>query len=268
MKLSVFYHHIVEAAEQTGLSIQDILSQCVQAGIQAVELDLYHFREETDHLKLLNDAGIKAACVNNHYAMQNGFNEEEARAHIRAAVACGAMRILVVPGYLSAEEGAALGRVIHDRKATFGFLENTPSAVLIAEALQRITEMASTQGVAVTVEDFDNAASPLSGLNSLLWYFEKVPELKCTFDTGNFITHNDDLHDAFASLKDRIDHVHVKDRGNGPVAIGDGKLPCGDILRLISENTNAEYMAIEHYGAPDQLRYILRSAEYIRDLSL
>lgn len=107
-----------------------------------------------------------------------------------------------------------------------------------------------------------------SGLNALLWYLEEVPGLKCTFDTGNFVTHNDDLYAAWAALKDYVTHVHVKDRGTGPVAIGDGNLPCSDILRIISEADTAQYMAIEHYGAPDQLNCILRSASYINSLAL
>ena len=268
MQLSVFYHHILEAAAQTGLPVEDVLSKCAQAGICAVEMDLYHFSESINHLQLLNSVGIKAACVNNHYAMEKEFNEAQAIAHIRSAVTCGAMKILVVPGYLSEEEGKALSAVIHDRKATAEFLRDCPAAVRIAEGLKRITEMAYAEGVAVTVEDFDNITSPLSGLNALLWYLEEVPGLKCTFDTGNFITHNDDLYAAWAALKEQVIHVHVKDRGNGPVAIGDGTLPCGDILRIISEANTAEYMAIEHYGAPDQLNYIFRSASYINSLSL
>lgn len=268
MKLSVFYHHILEAAEQTGVSVQEILTQCTQAGIRAVDMDLYHFNETVDHLQMLRAAGIKVACVNHHYSFEHGFDEVQANAHIRAAITCGAMKILVVPGYLSKEEGNALSKVIHDRNATAEFLETCPTAIRIAEGLRRITEMALSEGVAVTVEDFDNFASPLSGLNSLLWYLNKIPALKFTFDTGNFVTHDDDLYAAWSALKDRVIHVHVKDRANGPVAIGDGHLPCGDILRLISEEQPAEYTAIEHYGAPDQLRYILRSAAYIRSLSL
>ena len=268
MKLSVFYHHILEAANQTGYAVEDVLSKCAQAGIQAVEMDLYHFDESINHLQLLKDAGIKTACVNNHYAMEKEFNEAQAIAHIRSAVTSGAMKILVVPGYLSAEEGDALSAVIHDRKATAGFLRNCPTAVKIAEGLRRITELASKEGVSVTVEDFDNVSSPLSGLNALLWYLEEVPGLKCTFDTGNFVTHNDDLYAAWTALKNYVTHVHVKDRGTGPVAIGDGNLPCSDILRIISEADTAQYMAIEHYGAPDQLNCILRSASYINSLAL
>lgn len=268
MKLSVFYHHILKASEQTGLSVSDILAQCVRAGIEAVEMDLYHFNETIDHLQLLNSAGIKAACVNAFYSMEREFDEVQANTHIQAAITSGAKKILVVPGFLSEEEGAALSKVIHDRKATAAFLEKCPRALRIAEGLRRITEMASAKGISVTVEDFDNVTSPLSGLNSLLWYLEKVPELKCTFDTGNFITHGDDLYAAWDHLKEWVIHVHCKDRGNKPVAVGDGILPCGEIIRKISKEHPAEYAAIEHYGAPDQLHCMLQSAAYINSLSI
>ena len=266
MQLSVFYDHILNASKQTGKPLPSILEAVSAAGIQAVELDLHHFSEATDHLSLLKEAGLKLGCVNAFYEMEHGFDEGRAMEHIRCAVRCGADRILVVPGFLSEEEGRRMAEVIHDTEAIQTFLEETPSAVSIASGLHKIVQMAAVQGVTVTVEDFDNVTSPLSGLHSLLWYLDRVPGLSCTFDTGNFITHEDDLFEAWTLLRDRVDHVHCKDRGEGPVAIGDGHLPCGRILERIAADGYRGYVAIEHYGASDQLDTILRSAAYLTAL--
>lgn len=268
MRLSIFYDHVVKASQQSGKSIAEILSAISDSGIQAVELDLFHLDEPQEHLAYLKTAGIKVACVNAFYSMEKEFNEEQACAHIDAAIRCGADHILVVPGFLSEQEGACLGDVIHDKKETYSFLDRCPSAVRIAEGLARITEMAKSRGISVTIEDFDNTASPVSGLNSMLWYLDKIPDLKCTFDTGNFITHNDDLFEAWACLKERVIHVHCKDRGTGPVAIGGGTLPIARILNDISKDGYKGYTAIEHYGSSDQLGYMLRSAAYISSLGL
>ena len=264
MKISVFYDHILNASKQTGKPVEDILAAAAGAGVQAVELDLYNFSDTTDHLKLLSQAGIKAACVNAHYSMDRSFDAVQAQAHVDAALRAGADKILVVPGYLSEDEGAAL----HDKTATFSFLEACPAAVRIAEGLARIVGMGAAKGVTVTIEDFDNGSSPISGLNAMLWYLEKIPGLMCTFDTGNFITHSEDLFEAWEALKDRVVHVHCKDRGEGVVSFGGGQLPCSQILKKMKEDGYSGYGAIEHYGAADQLSCLLRSAGFIKGLKL
>ena len=186
--------------------------------------------------------------------------------HIDAALQAGTNTILVVPGYLSEEEGAALGKVIHDKAAPFTFLENCPAAVRIADGLAKIVEMGFQKGITVTIEDFDNTTSPLSGLNAMLWYLEKIPGLMCTFDTGNFVTHNDDLFEAWEALKDRVVHVHCKDRGEGVVSFGGGPLPCREIQKKMKEDGYDGYGAIEHYGAIDHLSAILQSTAFMKGL--
>ena len=266
MRISVFYDHILNASKQTGKPVEDILSEAAAAGIQAVELDLHNFTDTVDHLKLISDAAIKAACINAHYSMDRSFDAVQANAHIDAALQAGTNTILVVPGYLSEEEGSALGKVIHDKAATFTFLENCPAAVRIADGLAKIVEMGSQKGITVTIEDFDNTTSPLSGLNAMLWYLEKIPGLMCTFDTGNFVTHNDDLFEALEALKDRVVHVHCKDRGEGVVSFGGGHLPCREILKKMKEDGYDGYGAIEHYGAIDHLSAILQSTAFMKGL--
>lgn len=268
MKTSVFYDHILNASRQTGKPLREVIAESARAGIQAVELDLHNFTDTTDHLGLLADAGIATACVNGHYSMDRAFDTDQAQAHIDAALRSGTDKILVVPGYLSEEEGSALGKVIHDKGATFAFLEACPAAVRIREGLEKIVEMAADKGITVTIEDFDNTSSPLSGLNSMLWYLEKIPGLMCTFDTGNFVTHGDDLFEAWEVLKDRVVHVHCKDRGDGVVSFGGGHLPCSEILRKMKADGYEGYGAIEHYGATDHLSLILRSTAFMKGLDL
>ena len=263
MFISVFYHHVLIASEQTGKSIPEILGLIKDGGISGVEMDLYNFSDSIDHLALIRSAGFSPVCVNAHYSMETDFDETQAQAHIDAAISCGAKIILVVPGYLSEAEGESLGRVIHSKDETYAFLDACPTAVKIAESLRKITQMAAEKGITVTVEDFDNTASPLSGLYSLMWYLDKVPDLKCTFDTGNFITYNDDPFDAWNQLKDRVVHIHCKDRSDKPIAVGDGILPLTELLLMITDSGYDGALAIEHYGAVNQLECMQHSAAFL-----
>ncbi|MNP47575.1 Xylose isomerase-like TIM barrel [compost metagenome] len=133
------------------------------------------------------------------------------------------------------------------------------------------------------MEDFDDIRAPFSSSDELLWFMEQVPKLRCTFDTGNFIFRGENEMDAFGKLKDKIVHVHCKDRSldeenggtpkitaNGtqlfPSPVGYGCISIDEILhRLIRDGYN-DTVAIEHFDAIDQLSYMQRSAEWLRSI--
>lgn len=48
MKLSVFYDHILQAAEQTGRAIPDLLNEVSRAGIEAAEINMTYLREHEE----------------------------------------------------------------------------------------------------------------------------------------------------------------------------------------------------------------------------
>ena len=55
-------------------------------------------------------------------------------------------------------------------------------------------------------------------------------------------------------------------RGIKPVPVGDGYMPIAKLVQKLKDQGYQGYLAIEHFGAPDQLGYMLKSAEYLRDL--
>ena len=88
---------------------------------------------------------------------------------------------------------------------------------------------ARSKGIAPTIEDFDDSKSPIATARQMLWFAERIPELKITFDTGNFMFSGEDELTAFGLLKDRIAHVHCKDRtfsknSGEPKAAADGRI--------------------------------------------
>lgn len=78
---------------------------------------------------------------------------------------------------------------IQDYEKTAAFLSENEKALKMANGLKGITAMAKEQDILTVIEDFDNIDSPIACVNGMKWFLEQVPDLRVTFDTGNFIIH-------------------------------------------------------------------------------
>ena len=88
--------------------------------------------------------------------------------------------------------------------------------------------------------------------------------------------------EAFELLKDRIVHVHCKDRFTEekvgcemkmtvdgikmyPAAVGDGCIKMHEIVSALEKRGYDGIYTIEHFGAEDQLEYIKRSVGFFNN---
>lgn len=86
-----------------------------------------------------------------------------------------------------------------------------------------------------------------------------------SYDDGNFFYAGDDPMEAFAQFRDRIAHVHLKDRfkmadGASP-ALGVGIVPCRQILDQLVSTGYDGWFCIEGYGAKDMKEHLKISVE-------
>lgn len=281
MKISVFYDHILQAAEQTGKPLPALLREVRESGIEAVEMRLSCFLENEAVLGLLKEAGLSVSCLYEFYEMEKGLASPMEERHVLAAVQAGAERILVVPGFLAGQEAEARKACAGSEEETAAYMEQSGSVCHMSERLAEMTALGRKYGVTVTVEDFDDAASPLNGMYGIRWFLEKVPDLKFTLDMGNFAHAGEDVLAAAALLEPYIAHVHCKDRGEEPslqkqdginkgllpVAVGDGYIPIGMMVKELIKKGYNGYFAIEHFDAPNQEESILRSAAYLKRIA-
>jgi sugar phosphate isomerase/epimerase len=84
---------------------------------------------------------------------------EDLKLHIETAAGTGARKILVVPGFLSAEEADRLGDCT-DRKSVYTFMDGCPAVRSMCGALRDAVGYAGRFGIKVTLEDFDDLRSP------------------------------------------------------------------------------------------------------------
>ena len=263
MKLSVFYDHILQAAEQTGKSLPELLLEAKNAGIDAVEINMTYLNEHEETYALLKAAQLAVSCVYEFYAMDSRDETERARRHVATAKKAGSSKILVVPGFFP-EAASSYTACIHDYGQTATFLEQNEKARRMAKGMEKLVAMAKAENIQTVIEDFDSIDSPIACVNGMRWFLEQIPDLRAAFDTGNFIIHHENIFTAWRALKDKVTHVHCKDRGEQSIVVGDGYIPMKEILGEILASGYDGYFAIEHFDAEDQERCMIRSAQFLK----
>ena len=224
----------------------------------------------------------------NHYAagMHTG------RKMIDTAKAMGIQRVMIIPGFLAPEQAKELTKASSSFEETAAYMEGISEILAMRDAIAELTEYATERGIMVSMEDFDAFDSPIARMNPIKWFLTQVPGLKHTLDMGNYAFSNESAAEAYELFKDQIGHVHCKDRGEEkeedpeiwkglgvpygeelshrrgmkPVPVGDGYMPIAELVKKLKDQGYQGYMAIEHFGAPDQLGFMLKSAEYMREL--
>lgn len=263
MKLSVFYDHILQAKEQTGKSLEELLQGVRAVGIEAVEICLTYLVEHRETLKLLKDADLGISCIYEFFAMESQDETRKLSQLIDTAKEVQAGKVLIVPGFVSEEEKIKMQACMKDLEKVSAYMSTNAKIERMAEGLSYAAKLGVEKGVIVTVEDFDDNKSPLSGMNGIRFFLDRIPELQYTLDMGNFITNGEDVLVAWELLKDRVAHVHCKDRGDVSVAVGDGYLPIAELVHRLRETGYDDYLAIEHFDADNQELCMKKSAEFL-----
>ena len=146
MQLSVFLAHILEGAAQRGMNEAAALCAAREMGYRGVECDAAQLTPE--RIARLKDCGLQVASVYAVHELGRQTAEENRRgiqAHLDAAQAAGAKRVLCVPGF------AGRGEDVNALRQA------------VAGPLREMVAQAEKQGIAVGVEDYDLAASPCAG---------------------------------------------------------------------------------------------------------
>lgn len=289
IRLSVFFDHILQAEEQTGKHIPELLAEVKKAGISAVEINCTYLLEHPATLEMLETAGLQVSCIYEFYALERGRETEKARRHIEIARKTKAGKILIVPGFFSVETEEFVN-CVPDREKVWDYLSHSEKAQRMADGLREIVEMAGSRNIAdtpitVVIEDFDDRNSPIACVSGMQWFAEQVSGLCFTFDTGNFIIHGENIFAAWEELKDKVVHVHCKDRKISsdkplqtqknatpdikecylPAAVGEGCIPIKELVYKMKEYGYRGYLAIEHFDAADQEAYMQKSAANLQE---
>jgi L-ribulose-5-phosphate 3-epimerase len=265
VKLSVFHHHLAEAATQTGLPVVEIAKTVRALGVTAVDCSLEQ-TTESDFETVLMEADLVVASIYTFFDFGAAPEPDQSERLIERASSLGASLVLAIPGFVSRDAS---------------HVERQAARSNMATGLRALCDRGEQNNIRVCLEDFDDERAPFSTVEGLLWFLDQVPSLRCTFDTGNFAYSEEDELLAFHELSSRIVHVHCKDRtllasANGTPKyslngrplysspVGSGFIKMAEIVDALQAANYNGYYAIEHFGAPDQLSYIRSSVEWLR----
>lgn len=294
MKLSTFFEHIREASQQTGKAVEELLREVRKAGIRGIEMDYAVLAEQPELNQKIRDAGLEISNLYHFFEFGKRYaaGMHMGRKMIDTASRMGIRRVMLIPGFLDPEEALALHRASGSYEEAARYMESSAEISSMRDAVAELTEYAAQKGIMVSMEDFDSFTSPIARMYPIKWFLEQAPGLKHTLDMGNYTFCDEDPKEAFEVLKDYIGHVHCKDRGEEPeeeeeirrglglseeatlnvrkgmrpVPVGGGYMPIAELVEKLKAQNYKGFLAIEHFGAPDQLAYLLQSAEYLRGI--
>ena len=251
-------------------SVEEIAALTAEAGLSGVEWggDVHVPPGDREAARraaqLTRQAGLEVLSYGSYYRCQPG---EDFTPVLESALALGAPRIRVWAGTKPWEEASP-----QEREA---------QTAQMVGCVEELAGLALDYGVSLVMEEYDNELSPIATMEGVRRFLDGCPALSCAFDTGNFRFANQAVGDAYQLLRDRIGHVHLKDRSytqhNGedaktaldgvnlyPAPVGGGDLPLEDILTQLKRDGYDGIYTIEYYGANHALEYLKDSVAWVQ----
>jgi sugar phosphate isomerase/epimerase len=234
-KISIFCDHIWTIAHQEKISFPEAAAKIREIGYAGVDVRVLQKPEE---IRTLDSLGFAHACAIADIDFSAGEQPEMEAVALNFMKEYDYERLLLVPGLMPE------GSTPEDRSAA-------------RQRIAAFTEKAAAQGITVMVEDYDNARSLCFNsprLDSLLVLSEP---LGVVFDTGNFLFAGEDAMECYAHFRNRIGHVHLKDRAAPDdmhcVPVGSGCIPIAEIVRDLRTTGYAGWLTVEQYGSRQML---------------
>ena len=245
-RLSIFFDHVSEIARQEKISIKDAATQVKQLGVDGIDVRV---NMNEAQMKMLDSLGFQHASAIADINFIQGEQPELKRQAIAFMQRYGYTRLLVIPGLMP---------------------ENASTELMdkVASRLDAFVEHAAKEGIDVMVEDYDNPRSPCYNTQTLDRLFDASKGLNHVFDTGNYLFCGEDVMTALHHFRERIHHVHLKDRkaknDRASLPIGAGIVPLKALVNTLMQNGYDGWFCIEHFGAPSMLEYTKQSVANIK----
>jgi len=234
-KISIFCDHIWTVAHQEGISFADAAARIREIGYAGADVRVLQKPEE---LQTLDSLGFAHACAIADIDFSTGDQPEMEDIALNFMKMHDYDRLLLVPGLMAPDATA------EDREAA-------------RRRIVAFAAKASAQGVQVMLEDYDNPRSLCFNTERLDTLFALSGDLGHVFDTGNYLFAGDDALESYARFRDRIGHVHLKDRAAPDdmhcVPAGSGCIPIAEIVRDLVATGYTGWLTVEQYGSRQML---------------
>lgn len=267
---TVFYNHVYEAMKQQNMSLKEVAKIANEHGIKGVEVDYRDLnptgkrfnKELADELR---EAGLPIYGVYVFFDWANHPFDNSYKRIYKELESINVKKSLAIPGM------------------TPNGMTHEKARERMVKKLSKAVDFANECGIEVLMEDFDDSISSFSTSEGMEYFFNRIPKLKCAFDTGNFYYSDEDALSVLPKFLDNIAYVHCKDRslkvkeGETPKmnisgvpmyssAVGDGVIPFKEIIEVLRNHGYKGDYAIEHFGSLCQLEDMTKSADYLNSI--
>lgn len=271
MRIAVFYGHIVHAAQEQGIGIEEALAWARGLGIEGVEVDGDRGYDVDELAGMLERTGMACSSIYSIYSWNEDPADLHGFAHLELAERLGARFVMPIPGFYTSDD-------LHVRAEELSRMVSGMAA---------LTDEALARGIQPVIEDYDLVTSPISTIAGMQAFTAAIPGLMVALDCGNFRYSAEDVLDAYDAFLPRIRHVHLKDRlivpepsaeleaSHGkildavdgahmyPCAVGEGQMPIAEVLRRLAAVGYDGWVTIEHFNASHYTPMIERSAAWV-----
>ncbi|MBP5770213.1 MAG: sugar phosphate isomerase/epimerase [Bacteroidaceae bacterium] len=245
-RISIFFDHVGDISRQEKLSLTQAAQRVKQLGIEGIDVRVSMPEEQ---LQMLDSLGFEHACAIADIDFVNGHQPQAVRQALDFMHRHHYTRLLVIPGLLPQNASPELVEKVCQRVA--GFVKE-----------------AAKENIDVMVEDYDNPRSPCYNTATLDHLFAASPPLCHVFDTGNYLFCGEDVMTALHHFRERIHHVHLKDRkakhDYASLPVGTGIVPLQDVISELIRSGYDGWFCVEHFGAPSMLQYVTQSVANIK----
>lgn len=267
-KIATFYDHIKDISRQEGISVLEAIQEAGRVGVEALEISQNNILGREDELgHELSYTGMGISSIPAYFNFGRDLDvDRQSDPTLEAARFLGAKKILVIPGFFEPQDSPE---------------ERARQTENMAECINRLADKAAAFGLTLTMEDYDGELAPFSTAAGVRYFLDRCPGLSSCFDTGNFRFMAEDEVADYELLKDRVDHVHLKDRAytqsNGeepiiavdhqplyPCPVGGGDLKIAEIVSRLKQDGYDGIYTVEHYGSKKMLEYLRRSVEWVK----
>lgn len=271
MVISCFYNSIQAAVKEKGITLDEAMKIAKESGIDAVDITPTMFSttsELEEFFSLIKKYNISVSSVFLGEYCRMGTEADYTKSlakmkdGINFAKRAGSKYFMAVPLIpLDAPD-----------------FENELYRKEFRRLFANMVKYGIEVGVQVTVEDYSETKIPYSSYEDIDWLLDNIPELRFTYDSGNFPLVEIDELESVKRYADKTVHVHLKDLlvvdhetdilRNGKfydsLELGGGYLKNEEALLHLKEKGYNGAVVIEVSAAKDAFARTIKSAEYLR----
>jgi sugar phosphate isomerase/epimerase len=277
VKLAVMLYSFASLLDAEAMTVPSAIELARELGIDAIEIMDRFVQDESIPaiVAALAKTRTRVIC----YDVEGDFARTASRGRVEAiervqrgferAARLGAPQVLLVPG------PRPVG--MSPEAARDNYVEGVRACLPAATRL----------GLTVSLENLGGQALVCGTSDHLLEIVDRVgPDLKLTFDAGNFLLAGEDALKALSRLWSRVVHVHLKDwqvvpsggppgpgvyrgvdgRGYTGAALGDGSVDLPGVLSRLGAWNYPGFVSIEYEGTAAPREAVKRGIAYLRDV--